>query len=205
MTNMKTDFVLGVDLDGVCADYENAFRNCVAEQLGGDPSSIPPQTDWDFFLSEGWGIKDRDHFLALHHEAVLHQHLFRDMAVVEGASEALWELSNAGVWIRIVTNRLVVNFAHAKTVSDTVVWLDDHHLPYLDLCLVADKPAVGANLYVDDSPPQVEALMGGGNEVLIFDRAYNRHVSGERVMGWGEVGDKVMARLDDHLAGRSAD
>ena len=101
-----------------------------------------------------------------------------------------------------MTNRLVVNFAHAKTVSDTVAWLDHHRLPYRDLCLIADKPAVGANLYIDDSPPQVEALQAGGNEVLIFDRAYNRHVPGERVKGWGEVQEKVLGRLERHLAGR---
>jgi len=201
MTNVRTDFVLGVDLDGVCADYENAFRHCVAEQLHVDPASIPTQTNWDFSLSEGWGIKDRDHFLQLHHNAVLHQDLFRRMDMVAGASEALWDLSNAGVWIRIVTNRLVVNFAHAKTVSDTVSWLDEKRLPYRDLCLIADKPAVGAHLYIDDSPPQVEALVAEGNKVLIFDRAYNRHVKGDRVHGWGEVRDKVMAMLKVHQAG----
>ena len=32
MTDLLDDFVLGVDLDGVCADYTTAFAQVVAEE-----------------------------------------------------------------------------------------------------------------------------------------------------------------------------
>jgi hypothetical protein len=41
--------VLGVDLDGVCADYEGAFRDSVVRQLGRDPGTLPPQTIMDAY------------------------------------------------------------------------------------------------------------------------------------------------------------
>ena len=34
-----------------------------------------------------------------------------------------WRLSDAGVWIRIITHRLYVNWGHQEAVSDTVAWL----------------------------------------------------------------------------------
>jgi len=42
------DFVLGVDLDGVCADHAAAFRRVVAADRGVDESSLPDQQTWDF-------------------------------------------------------------------------------------------------------------------------------------------------------------
>ena len=46
------NFVLGVDLDGVCADHTGAFRQIVAEELGVDPQSLPEERSWGF---EEWG------------------------------------------------------------------------------------------------------------------------------------------------------
>ena len=41
-------FVLGVDLDGVCADYNTAFRAAVARHRGVDPSTLTTEVTWDF-------------------------------------------------------------------------------------------------------------------------------------------------------------
>ena len=49
----ETPFVLGVDLDGVCADYTTAFREIAAQELGVDQSELPLKRSWDF--SE-WGL-----------------------------------------------------------------------------------------------------------------------------------------------------
>lgn len=42
--------------------------------------------------------------------------------------------------------------------SQTIDWLDRQGILYRDLCLLPDKAAVGANLYIDDTPDNVEAL-----------------------------------------------
>ena len=70
-------------------------------------------------------------FERMHQAAVLEHRIFRTMPAFEGAAEALWRLSDAGVWIRIITHRLYVNWGHATAVADTVDWLDaiEHPLP----------------------------------------------------------------------------
>lgn len=188
------EFVLGVDLDGVVADYEGGFRAACQAATGFDVSRFPTATSWSF-VESGWPFADEDEFFAAHRAAV-NGGLFRDLQVLDGASEALWALSDAGVRIRIITHRLVVNFSHATAVSDTVSWLDRNRIPFRDICFVRDKAEVGADLYLDDSPKNVEALRqsGGDGVAAVYDQPYNRHVEGLRVCGWNDVLDLVRER-----------
>jgi 5'-nucleotidase len=181
-------FILGVDLDGVCADHSAAFRNVVAEEFGVDPASLPLQRSWGF--SE-WGMVEGD-FERLHRIAVLQKRMFRDMPVVRGAAEALWRLSDAGIWIRIITHRLYVNWGHAIAISDTAHWLDTHRLPYRDLCFLGAKPEVEADMYIDDAPHNIESLRGLGNDVIVFDQPYNTDLPGPRASSWADVEELVI-------------
>lgn len=177
-------FVLGVDLDGVCADYTAAFRHVVAEELGVAPAELGEQQRWDF--SE-WGVRDRAHFLELHERAVIEQRLFATMPAIEGAADALWRLSDEhGVWIRIITHRLHIKGGHHVAVSDTVQWLDEHNIPFRDICFLGAKPQVGAGLYIDDSPSNIASLRDAGCSTVVFDQPYNRDVDGDRVTSWDE-------------------
>jgi hypothetical protein len=47
-------YILGVDLDGVCGDYTSAFRDVVARERGIDASTLGDQRSWDFVE---WGIE----------------------------------------------------------------------------------------------------------------------------------------------------
>lgn len=185
------DFILGVDLDGVCGDHANAFRAIVAAERGLEPGELPPQTSWDF---AEWGL-DRAAFADLHRRAVMEHRMFRTMPVVPGAAEALWRLSDAGVWIRIITHRLYSNWGHSVAVSDTVEWLDTHGIPYRDLCFLGEKTDVAADAYVDDAPHNVAALRDIGASVLLFSQPYNEHVAGPAARGWAEVEDWVLDQV----------
>ncbi|MEZ5244340.1 MAG: hypothetical protein R2707_04520 [Acidimicrobiales bacterium] len=122
---------------------------------------------------------------------------YRDLAPVEGAAEALWRLSDAGVWIRVVTNRLHANWGHQTAVVDTVEWLDRAHIPYRDLCFLGSKPQVEADLYVDDSAETIAALRKAGNEVIVFDSAGNQGERDPRAANWAEVEEIVMERFTE--------
>jgi 5'-nucleotidase len=187
-------FVLGVDLDGVCADYTTAFRAAVARHRGIDPSELTTQVTWDF---AEWGL-DRERFLEHHHRAVVEDGMFAAMPPVEGVSDALWRLSDAGVWIRIITHRLVGNWSHAKVVADTVQWLDDQRIPYRDLCFLGAKPQVEADAYVEDAPHNIEALRASGNTVVVFEQPYNTGLAGPRAATWAEVEQVVGDLVTDH-------
>jgi 5'(3')-deoxyribonucleotidase len=181
-------FVLGVDLDGVCGDHTEAFRRVVAAERGVDPSSLHDQTSWSF---AEWGIDDAE-FMRLHRKGVLEHRMFRTMPAIDGVADALWRLSDAGVWIRLITHRLYVSWGHAIAVADTVAWLDEVGIPYRDLCFLGRKPEVEADAYIDDAPHNVEALRAAGNQVIVFDQPYNRDLGGLRARSWSEAETLVL-------------
>lgn len=189
---MTRSFVLGVDLDGVCGDYTTAFREVVAADRGIDPAELPDERSWDF---REWGIATTAEFDRLHRLAVLEHGIFRTMPALPGAADALWRLSDAGVWIRIITHRLFVNWGHAVAVADTVAWLDQHGVPYRDICFLGAKPEVEADCYIDDASHNVLALRDAGNHVVVYDAPYNRDLLGPRATSWEEVEELVMDRV----------
>ena len=202
----KPTFVFGVDLDGVVADYETGIRRAVASYTGIDEGLYGPMTSWKISECAWPGVRDNQHYLEMHARAV-EEHLLRDLPLIDGASEGLWALSEAGVWIRIVTHRLVVNFGHARAVTDTVEWLDQDitlpdgtvrkAIPYRDICFIGEKVKVGCDIYVDDAPHNVAALRDGGAYTVCFGQAYNSGVPGPRVSSWPELVDVVLARRDE--------
>ncbi len=193
---MSGQFVLGVDLDGVCADYTLGFRQVVADHRGISLDELPLQRSWGF---DEWGI-DNDEYQRLHRHAVCDARILRSLPPIEGCADSLWRLSDAGVWIRIITHRLYVNWGHVEAISDTVSWLDDNRIPYRDICFLGAKPEVEADAYIDDAPHNVEALRAAGNEVIIFDQPYNHDLGGRRARDWGEVEAQVIALAAESAA-----
>ena len=188
-----TGLVLGVDLDGVCADYESALRGSVAARRGVDPSTLVAQETTGHFAE--WELT-AEGFREAHRIAVTEDRIFRTMQPYPRVAEVLWRLSDAGVWIRIITHRLLFNGLHEASAADTAVWLDQHDIPYRDLCFIGDKATVGADLYIDDSPHNIEALRRAGRTAIVFDQRYNRHLDGPRVRSWDEVEPLVLDHLD---------
>lgn len=182
---IREGFVLGLDLDGVCADYTVAFKAHVAQTFGIDIDDMEDVHDWDF-VKLNWGISSRAHFESLHAQAV-EEGMFLNMPTLAGVSKALWTLSDAGIHIRVITHRLFIKGTHQRVASDTVGWLQKNNIPYRDICFIADKVKVGADAYLDDSPGNIEKLRGGGGNAIVFDQPYNRHVDGLRVHNWDEA------------------
>ena len=185
-------FVLGVDLDGVCANYTAGLKQVVAKMFDRPAEELTDDVSWEF---TEWGLESREKYLEVHTEAVVRRRMFATLPAIEGAAETLWRLSDAGVWIRIITHRLHVKGGHSIAVSDTCTWLEAHDIPYRDICFLGEKPQVEANMYVDDSPFNIEALRNDGNEVIIFDQYYNRNMSGLRAYNWDDVEKYVMEEM----------
>ena len=190
---MTSQFVFGVDLDGVVADYTVGFAEIVAGMRGVDPASLPEERSYDF---REWGLSPEE-FERYHATAVTEHRMLAKLPAIEGAAEALWRLSDAGVWIRVITHRLYVNWGHAEAVGDTVQWLDDERIPYRDICFLGNKPEVEADCYVDDAPHNISALRAGGNDVIVFDQPYNRDQADPRARNWREVEQLVMDRFTE--------
>jgi 5'(3')-deoxyribonucleotidase len=184
-------FVFGVDLDGVVADFYGGLRPIAAEWLGVELASLPERVSWGLLE---WGV-DRapGGYERLHRFAVTQRELFLSMPPMAGAPQALRQLSIEGVRIRIITHRLFIKYFHQVAVSQTIQWLDRHDIPYWDLCFMQQKTAVGADLYIEDSPENVERLRAEGAKTIVFSNSTNEHLPGPRANSWTDVLQLVLA------------
>lgn len=188
-------FILGVDLDGVVGNHTVRFREIMAELRGVDPETMPLERSWDFH-EWGFGPDEYSHY---HRIAVMEHDMFRTMPVIEGAADTLWRLSDAGVWIRIITHRLYVHWGHEKAVADTAAWLDQQRIPYRDLCFLGAKPQVEADAYIDDAVHNIVQLRQAGNTVITFTQPYNRALEGLRADTWYDVEEIVTELVTEHI------
>jgi 5'(3')-deoxyribonucleotidase len=190
-------FVLGVDLDGVCADFYDAMRHVAAEWSGRNVEELPEQVQYGL---AAWGISGEREYKDLHRFAVTQRQLFQDVRPMPGAAAALRRLSKDGVRIRIITHRLIIEHVHQVSVAQTVGWLDYHGVPYWDLCFMKDKGAVEADLYLEDNPDNIEALRGAIQDVIVFTNSTNTHVvcrPDGRADDWSAVENLVRERLEE--------
>jgi len=200
-------FVLGLDLDGVCADFYGRMREITAEWRGVEVESLSPNVS--FGLAE-WGVRqpiddDPGEYERIHRFAVTQRRLFETMTPIPGAPQGIRRLGAEGVRIRIITHRLFIRWFHETAVAQTVRWLDAHGIPYWDLCLMRDKEAVEADVYIEDTPTNILRLREMNRPVIIFSNSTNVNMDDEpggRANSWLEAEDLVRTRyyawLDDN-------
>jgi 5'-nucleotidase len=206
LKNHPDRFVLAVDLDGVCADYLNSLRPYMAAMGRRDAFDLEPPAEWDM-VTAGW-FASADEYIATHRYAV-ERAFFRTMQEIPGMSDALWQLSDAEVHIRIVTHRFLTHGDQDRAAGDTIAWLQARRadgrvrVPHRDLCFLGAKADASADMHLDDAPYQVESLRNSGQRVLVFDQPYNRHLAGPRACGWEDVVAKVLDAQREWQAARS--
>ena len=176
--------VLGVDLDGVCANFYGRMREIAAEWFERDINSFP--LDVSYGLEE-WGITSQEQYESLHRFAVTQRAFFETVPIIPGARRVLRKLSDEGYRIRIITHRLFIQFFHEMAVRQTINWLDKHGIPYWDLCFMKEKDQVGADIYIEDSPENLERLRSKRHYAICFANSTNRHIGPPRAENWDEV------------------
>jgi 5'(3')-deoxyribonucleotidase len=181
-TEDDRQFVLGVDLDGVVADFYGGIRPIAAEWLGVPLESLTPTPSYGL---QEWNLAAAGPYDDLHRFAVTQRNLFRELEPLPGAAASLRRLSQQRVRIRIITHRLYIKYFHQHAVQQTVAWLEHHGIPYWDLCFMKDKAAVGADLYVEDAPTNVRALRADGHRTIAFGSSPT--LEEPRASSWQEV------------------
>jgi len=184
MPSDKGEIVVGVDLDGVCADFYARMREIAAEWREVGIETLT--TDVSYGLAE-WGIRDEDHYRQLHRFAVTQRDLFETCSPIKGAATTLRRLSDEGYRIRIITHRLFINVFHEASVRQTIRWLDKHGVPYRDLCFMGEKDQVGADVYIDDSPDNIDGLRAAGHYAICFANSANKGIAAPRARKWDDV------------------
>lgn len=173
--------IIGVDLDGVCADFYERMREIASEWFECDIEDLSP--DVSYGLPE-WGVKDYE---SLHRFAVTQRDLFSTSKMIDGARKYLRMLSDEGARIRIITHRLFISYFHHMAVSQTIEWLDKNGIPYRDLCFMKDKGQVGADIYIEDAPENVKKLREAGLYTICFANSTNKNIADPRVNTWEEA------------------
>jgi len=193
-------FVIGVDLDGVVADFYGALRPIAAEWRGVALDQLTPEVGYG--LKE-WGITPQE-YQELHRFAVTQKEIFATQPAIPGAAAALRRLGhNNDIRVRIITHRLFIKYTHEISVRQTIEWLEEQGIPYWDICFMKAKGAVGADLYIEDSPSNIAALQKSGKDVLIFTNSTNRDVKGARANSWEQAEEIILKKLEEWKAARS--
>jgi 5'(3')-deoxyribonucleotidase len=180
----KDRFVLGVDLDGVVADFYGGFRSIVAEWFGVAEDSL---TSAPAYGLREWGITSEQQYEQIHRFAVTQRNLFGRLSPMPGAPASLRRLSDRNIRIRVITHRLYIKYFHEDAVRQTIAWLEHHGIPYWDLCFMKDKSAVGADLYIEDSPDNVKRLRQDNHPTIVFTNSMNLGLEPPRADSWQQL------------------
>jgi 5'(3')-deoxyribonucleotidase len=181
--------IIGIDIDGVLAKYNEALATVVENARGLKPGSLKAPTGWNF---PDWDL-NRESFRTYH--SVLMTNIV-DMELYPNASEVVNYLAKDNT-IKIITSRGSARLHDAdmrpKVYCGTVEWLQKHNIPYNDLCFVENKNEVEADIYIEDSPAHLESFISHNKRYVIFSHKYNDHIPTDliRTSNWLTILDKV--------------
>lgn len=188
-------FVLGLDLDGCVADFVGHMLEVFAEWSGQEIDKIEKRPTYGM---KEWGLVEGE-YERLHRFAVTQRNLFAEMKPIAGAPQALRRLSTEGVWIRVATHRLFIPNFHATAAQQTIQWLEANDIRYWDLCLIEDKSAIRANLFIEDSPSNIHRLLAQGTDVICMTNPINEGDKSitQRASGWAEAEGMIRAKYNE--------
>jgi 5'(3')-deoxyribonucleotidase len=163
---------LGIDLDGVVADFNAGWMALHAEEHGSDLS--PDQvTGWNG-LHELGGFAHMGEFWHWARGGDRRPSIFRHLDPYPGAVETLWALARDGHEVVILTAK------PDWAIHDTLHWLADHELPTREVHILDDKWRVECDVYLDDSPHVLPAVVDHRPDATVcrFVRSWNQPVDG---------------------------
>lgn len=179
---------LGIDLDGVVAQFHKGWMGRHADEFGSalDPSMV---LGWDGLDRLG-GFADMDAFWTWFRNGD-GPSSFRHLEPYPGAIETLERLASAGFEIVIITHKF------DWAVADTFAWLSDVGMPTREVHIIEQKFRVDCDVYLDDSPFVVPTLVEHHPDALVcrFVRGWNDPVPGAAdIRSWIEFERIVMDR-----------
>lgn len=172
---------IGIDIDGVMADYIEAVRRASADLLNLRlPDQMPPTYSP---IGPGW-LPDKSAFEKVH-AAVTEKVWDKPPLERPGLlSEVTSTLRESGHEVVIITARCApsgAGYDDAHVQQGTRRWLDAHEVVYDDAIFTAVKYGHGLDLLVDDNPSILSVVRAAGERAVAFDHRYNRSLGGERI------------------------
>ena len=150
---------LGIDLDGVVADFVGGWTARYAEEFGTAPRQA--EHEWDG-LHKLTHFPDMDAFWDWMHT----RGVFGTLDPIPGALEALAQLSGDGHEIVIISAK------DDPAIPDTLRWIAQHGIPTREIHFTGVKHGVACDAYLDDSPIVLPNLVRHRPEALICRMVY---------------------------------
>ncbi len=180
---------IAVDIDDVLYPwYDRAHEACLAAGL--IPPGTPPPTSWQ--VHEDYQVSLEAWVNALE-KPTLDGSLY-DGAPYPGVLRSLERLVEAGHSIHLITARGWL--AHGKVIKGhTIRWLEAWEVPYSSLTFAQDKTILMADVFIDDSPRNIDALIAAKRAVRIVSRPWNadrEDLDRLRVLSFNDFADHVL-------------
>lgn len=180
---------LGIDLDGVVADFNAGWIRLHRDEFGSDlhPDMV---VSWNGLHTLA-GFADMGAFWRWARGSAERPSIFRHLDPYPDALDTLARLDRAGHDIVVVTTK------PAWARSDTLRWLADHAIPTDEIHITNRKSSVECDVYLDDSPQVLPELARRRSAATIcrFVRPWNEPLEGVRdVTSWPDFHQIVTER-----------
>ncbi len=181
---------LGIDLDGVVANFTQGWMNFYNRQFGTRLSVADSQRWHD--LVELTHFADIDEFWKWCSD-LNGRSVFWHLEPFPGAIEALRSLDEAGHEIVILTTK--PSFA----IDDTHEWIETHLVPASEIHILEEKWLVDCDVYLDDGPHVLPGLVEHRPAATVcrYVRPWNEPVPGALDVGDFDEFREVVTRLAD--------
>ena len=183
---------LGIDLDGICFDFQAGFIPWLEEHLD---IELPPSEEITsyYWYEEIEGLEEKAFWDEFHKFGKADGYFALD--VLPGALEGLHRIVEAGHRITYITNR--PNYAYRQTARALTL----HNFPFsgkLEFAEGRKSPLVRekrVEAFIDDSPRTVAELCAGTEaRIYCMDYPFNRDIHNltgyTRVSSWDEFLEK---------------
>jgi uncharacterized HAD superfamily protein len=165
--------IIGVDIDGVLADYPRSFVEFINERANLD---VDPSTITSYNIYEQLPITAEEGRRLKHEYRESGQKKF--IPVLPGAKKFLEWFKQNGYTIVLLTARPYDEYK--RIFADTMYWLEQNNLPYHMILWDEDKgqrlvDEFGDNVcyFIDDVPEYVSGVAQKGIESFLVNRPYN--------------------------------
>ena len=192
--------IIGVDIDGVLANYSRFLYDHVSKYLNKKPLKKC------YEVKEVYGLSSDEEMKVWQDN---YDNYVKNIDALWGSAKFLRFLRKNNHKVYLITNRgfdAIPGTNYEKAYNQTEKWLKKHHFEYDKLILTKglklnECKACGVEIMLEDSPYQIENV-SQGIPVIIIDTDYNREVNNDntyRCKSYREV-KKTFIELSKKIA-----